>query len=666
MAEKNVGGIEWTVDADTTGATNSVSNMGKQVDKTEKNLKGLDVQTKKTTVAVKKGMAGMSRGAGQAGIQVQQFIGQIQGGQSVMLAFSQQAADVGIVLGAPMVGAILGISASLVGMMVPSLMKSTSSLELLEKATENVKAALTLSIDGVAEYTDEMKKLKSISEALVQVKLANLIAEQSEALKIAQKGISTSIKDMKGSFDDYGDIVKKIYKEYTPKTVASFRELSKSLREVGRDASPEKLAELEAALVNATAAGINQTKAGRGLANQLVTLISEYKNGTKTISEIKKALADSNVIIDESTDKTESNAKAVMAMVEALDLQAESIGKTDRAIALKVATEKGATQEQLNSINSAYEMIEAEEKRVEGLKLLGDKQKELDRIMEKSFQSEIRRAQAEKAERGKATGFAEGVISRGASPIERLENEQAELLELKKKYVDQSALFDEALTVNANKQADLRHAYQVANANVILSSSSQLFGGLADILKGSGKEQSNAYKAMFALSKGFAIAQAGLNLSLAISNASAITPWYASIPAVASVVSAGAGLAGSIAGATYGGREHGGSVLGGQTYEVGEKNKPELLMIPGNNGKVMSNAEMKSMAGGGGGGYQPPIINNYAAGSGVSVNHRRDQLTKQDVFDIVQGEMGDPNSKGRRGMSGNSNLTGVLNGQRRS
>ena len=34
-------------------------------------------------------MAGMGRGAGQAGIQFQQFIGQVQGGQSAMLALSQ-------------------------------------------------------------------------------------------------------------------------------------------------------------------------------------------------------------------------------------------------------------------------------------------------------------------------------------------------------------------------------------------------------------------------------------------------------------------------------------------------------------------------------------------------------------------------------------------------
>ncbi len=39
----------------------------------------------KTAEGVKNGLSGVGRGAGQAGIQIQQFIGQVQGGQSAML-----------------------------------------------------------------------------------------------------------------------------------------------------------------------------------------------------------------------------------------------------------------------------------------------------------------------------------------------------------------------------------------------------------------------------------------------------------------------------------------------------------------------------------------------------------------------------------------------------
>ena len=53
--------------------------------------------------------------AAQAGIQFQQFFGQIQGGQGFLLALSQQSADLGFVLGAPLAGAVAGLTASLAG-----------------------------------------------------------------------------------------------------------------------------------------------------------------------------------------------------------------------------------------------------------------------------------------------------------------------------------------------------------------------------------------------------------------------------------------------------------------------------------------------------------------------------------------------------------------------
>ena len=89
----------------------------------------------------------MSRGAGQAGIQIQQFVGQVQGGQDAMLALSAQAADLGIVLGAPIVGAVVGIAAALGGSLIPSLSGSSDALEqLIEKlAALEDKTGITLS-----------------------------------------------------------------------------------------------------------------------------------------------------------------------------------------------------------------------------------------------------------------------------------------------------------------------------------------------------------------------------------------------------------------------------------------------------------------------------------------------------------------------------------------
>ena len=100
-------------------------------------------------------MAQFSRRSGQAGIQFQQFIGQVQGGQGVMLALSQQSADLGFVLGAPLLGAIAGISASLIGLLIPNLIDTTSAMQDLDKAMAEVNKTAT-DTDGVKAFTKEI------------------------------------------------------------------------------------------------------------------------------------------------------------------------------------------------------------------------------------------------------------------------------------------------------------------------------------------------------------------------------------------------------------------------------------------------------------------------------------------------------------------------------
>lgn len=94
-------------------------------------------------------------------------------------------------------------------------------------------------------------------------------------------------------------------------------------------------------------------------------------------------------------------------------------------------------------------------------------------------------------------------------------------------------------------------------ASTILSASEGLFGGLTSMIGTVAGEQSKAYKVMFAVTKGFAIAQGVLNLSTAISNAMAL-PFPANLPAMANAAAAGASILANIKQATYSGQAHDG------------------------------------------------------------------------------------------------------------
>lgn len=155
---------------------------------------------------------------------------------------------------------------------------------------------------------------------------------------------------------------------------------------------------------------------------------------------------------------------------------------------------------------------------------------------------------------------------------------------------------------------------QVDVMNILLGGIGEGFSGLAEIVSKSAGESNAAYKTLFAISKAFAVAQSTLNLQLALSNAMASGPFPWNMAAMAQVAAAGGQVISSIGAMSYGGgREHGGPVSASSMYRVGEGGKPEIFkasngsqyMIPGDNGRVISNRDI----GGGGGAFNySPVI----------------------------------------------------------
>ncbi|WP_380197667.1 tape measure protein [Klebsiella pneumoniae] len=197
-------------------------------------------------------------------------------------------------------------------------------------------------------------------------------------------------------------------------------------------------------------------------------------------------------------------------------------------------------------------------------------------------------------------------------PLAKINLQEQQKLDALAKYQEidkqNTKLYEDAKTAimqqaSYQRQAILLQEQQTYQQNVssLLGESSNFAGSLADAIGQAAGKSSAAYQALFAISKGFAIAQASLNLQTAISNAMAI-PWPANIPAIAQALSAGTQIVSAISGINYsGGRKNGGSVSPGNVYPVGEGNLPELMqtskglfMIPGDGGKVFSNKDVTS------------------------------------------------------------------------
>ncbi|HFU4534332.1 TPA: tape measure protein [Yersinia enterocolitica] len=215
--------------------------------------------------------------------------------------------------------------------------------------------------------------------------------------------------------------------------------------------------------------------------------------------------------------------------------------------------------------------------------------------------------------------FAQQEITNAQSPMAQIDIEEqaklAKLAEYQAIDTQNTQLYEDAKTaiqLQASQQRqrilDDEAAKHTQAISDILGAASQGFDGIAGIIDASGGQASSAYKMLFGISKGFAVAQAALNMQTAISNAMAL-PWPANIPAIAQATAAGGQIASAMSSISYGGgRKNGGGVNADSMYQVGEGGEPELLkasngkqyMIPGDNGKVISNKDMQGGSGGAG------------------------------------------------------------------
>lgn len=188
--------------------TKKIDKLNKTIDKTPKSQKVATQSTKQLTLALEKqkkasggalnsqermnrSAGNMGQKAGLAAIQIEQLVGQIAGGQNPMRAFGQQSADIGFVLGTPMLGAIIGVSSALTSLLIPVLLDTGKTTEELIASSEELASAFTLNEIGVAEFSTSLielhKQMKPIAEA--QAEIAKL-----RAFEVSSQGTEKLIK----------------------------------------------------------------------------------------------------------------------------------------------------------------------------------------------------------------------------------------------------------------------------------------------------------------------------------------------------------------------------------------------------------------------------------------------------------------------------------------
>lgn len=163
-------------------------------------LTGRLYDMKNGTESAGKSTNGFRNALQQGGYQVQDFIVQVQSGQSALVAFSQQGSQLASVF-SPVAGAVLTIATVIAGSLIASLSNGKNAIDAMKDAISAMDQVISVSSNGVAAYSDKFAAL-----AKANTTVATLMHQQAQLeLSAALSKVSKEVSKASGEFVTFGD-----------------------------------------------------------------------------------------------------------------------------------------------------------------------------------------------------------------------------------------------------------------------------------------------------------------------------------------------------------------------------------------------------------------------------------------------------------------------------
>lgn len=220
----------------------------------------------------------------QAGYQVQDFIVQVQGGQSALVAFSQQGSQLAGAFGpgGAVIGAVIALSTVIAGALITSLNGGKNAMDALKDAAEAMDKVITVSQNGVAALSDKYANLARVNATAATLLRNQALIEYNQAILKIPKAIG----DAADSFISFGDkALSALSGGYA--SVEGFNDRLGSLN-ITTNKYSEALKQISAAGMEWNATGSAITNTVGALASKLGISDQAAFNLTKELSDLSK------------------------------------------------------------------------------------------------------------------------------------------------------------------------------------------------------------------------------------------------------------------------------------------------------------------------------------------------------------------------------------------
>lgn len=407
MAEE-VGGIVYEVGMDVSGLTTGGQKVNKVLQEIEKSIdesiagiNKLDTGLKNTASTVEKSgrsFSSLNNAMRQGGYQIQDFVVQVQSGQSALVALSQQGSQLLSVFGSggAVAGALLTIGTVIVGSLIAGMDNATVSTKALTAAQQRLADIFQLSANGVVVLSDKFATLAKQSENAARAQLTMALIDANNIIKASVQGVNelgdalgswkaplsaaisqldtlkargidvnAALKNLGGTYEgnilglnQLNQVVKSLADEFGISAEDALK-LVEALAAVRKNANPETIAELRDLTVDLSQ---KYGYANKSL-SELTGKVGEYSISADQAAESTKMATDMlnghKVASEEDARATEENTKRLQAYIQSIKEEGETIAFTARQKALYRAEQLGASDADKQTINSSFDKIEA-------------------------------------------------------------------------------------------------------------------------------------------------------------------------------------------------------------------------------------------------------------------------------------------------------------------
>lgn len=427
-----------------TEADKSLERLAKTGRKTEEQFDAFDEALKrsgksekeyvKTTKAANDATGQFGRNLGQAGIQVQQFVGQVQGGTDALLALSQQGADLGIVLGAPLVGVAVSLAAA-IGIVATGSDDAASAIDTLTDSAETLDEITERSSKGVLTLSDSILELalsnKEAAEAeliLAKATAIQAIAKTTDAVQESASAVGLFEDSWIALFDDLEDADEQfarltanglnlvdMFGSLTPEIGASVgdltdlrtilaetqkdlglnaieaRKLTQAFFELRAEKSAENVDKLNTVLLEIVKSSGGSNAKLLEFSKQINSINADSQKAQETLDLLNEQFASLDSVVSKADQTIKQSG--IQDFIVDLSAEASLLGASATDVRVYEAALLGATDAQIESVRTLSEAIEKYKQEQNALKESERAQEKRAKLLEREARANERRTE---------------------------------------------------------------------------------------------------------------------------------------------------------------------------------------------------------------------------------------------------------------------------------